>query len=35
VPRLSALELRPWNMEEFFIHDPHGNLLRFARIPGR
>ena len=35
VPRLTALELRPWNMEEFYIHDPHGNLLRFGRIPGR
>jgi len=35
VPRLTALELRAWNMEEFYIHDPHGNLLRFGRIPGR
>jgi len=35
VARISALELRPWNMEEFYIHDPHGNLLRFGRIPGR
>lgn len=35
VPQLTALEVRPWNMEEFSIHDPHGNLLRFGRIPGR
>jgi len=30
---LTALERRPWGMEEFYIHDPHGNLLRFGRIP--
>jgi hypothetical protein len=35
VPTLSPMEVRPWNMEEFYIHDPHGNLLRFARIPQR
>ncbi len=33
VPRISELAVRPWNMEEFYIHDPHGNLLRFGRIP--
>ncbi|WP_349435287.1 VOC family protein [Pararhizobium sp. A13] len=33
VDRLSEMALRPWNMEEFYIHDPHGNLLRFGRIP--
>ncbi|KWV40358.1 glyoxalase [Rhizobium altiplani] len=33
VARLTALERRPWGMEEFYIHDPHGNLLRFGRIP--
>ena len=33
VDRLSDMTLRPWNMEEFYIHDPHGNLLRFGRIP--
>jgi catechol 2,3-dioxygenase-like lactoylglutathione lyase family enzyme len=32
VKSLTALEVRPWNMEEFYIHDPHGNLLRFGRI---
>ena len=35
VPRLSPMAVRPWNMEEFYIHDPHGNLLRFGRIPAR
>lgn len=33
IDRLSELSVRPWNMEEFYIHDPHGNLLRFGRIP--
>jgi hypothetical protein len=30
VSRLSPFEVRPWNMKEFYIHDPHGNLLRFG-----
>ncbi len=30
VPRLSAFEVRPWNMKEFYVHDPHGNLLKFG-----
>jgi hypothetical protein len=33
VERMTDLELRPWDMEEFYIHDPHGNLLRFGRVP--
>jgi catechol 2,3-dioxygenase-like lactoylglutathione lyase family enzyme len=33
VPRLSDFEVRPWNMKEFYIHDPHGNLLRFGCAP--
>lgn len=33
VERLSSFSVRPWNMEEFHIHDPHGNLLRFGRVP--
>ncbi|XAZ22481.1 VOC family protein [Sinorhizobium sp. B11] len=33
IERLSDMAVRPWNMEEFYIHDPHGNLLRFGRIP--
>lgn len=31
--KLSAFEIRPWNMKEFHIHDPHGNLLRFGCAP--
>jgi catechol 2,3-dioxygenase-like lactoylglutathione lyase family enzyme len=30
VPKLSPFEVRPWNMKEFYIHDPHGNLLKFG-----
>lgn len=33
VPRLSNFEVRPWNMKEFYVHDPHGNLLRFGASP--
>lgn len=33
VPKLSPFLVRPWNMKEFYIHDPHGNLLRFGCIP--
>ncbi|MEL7279376.1 MAG: VOC family protein [Pseudomonadota bacterium] len=32
VSNLSKLMVRPWGMEEFYIHDPHGNLLKFGRI---
>lgn len=35
VPTLSPMEVQPWDMEEFYVHDPHGNLLRFGRIPKR
>ncbi len=30
VPRVSPFEVRPWNMKEFYVHDPHGNLLKFG-----
>lgn len=30
VPGLSDFAVRPWNMKEFYIHDPHGNLLKFG-----
>lgn len=30
VPRVSPFEVRPWNMKEFHVHDPHGNLLKFG-----
>lgn len=33
LPRLSSFEIRPWNMAEFYLHDPHGNLLRFGMAP--
>ncbi len=33
VDRLSDFEVRPWNMKEFYIHDPHGNLLKFGCAP--
>jgi len=31
VPKLMPIVDRPWGMREFYIHDPHGNLLRFGR----
>jgi catechol 2,3-dioxygenase-like lactoylglutathione lyase family enzyme len=33
VARLSDFAVRPWNMKEFIVHDPHGNLLRFGGAP--
>ena len=33
VPRLSDFAVRPWNMKEFYIHDPHGNVLKFGGAP--
>lgn len=33
VLRLSTFEVREWNMKEFYILDPHGNLLRFGCEP--
>ena len=33
VDRLSDFTVRPWNMKEFYIHDPHGNLLKFGCAP--
>jgi catechol 2,3-dioxygenase-like lactoylglutathione lyase family enzyme len=33
LPKLSPMTVRPWNMEEFYVWDPHGNLLKFGRIP--
>ena len=33
VPRLSEFAVRPSNMKEFYIHDPHGNLLKFGGAP--
>lgn len=33
VKQLSDFAVRPWNMKEFYIHDPYGNLLRFGCAP--
>ena len=33
VPHLSDFAVRPWNMKEFCIRDPHGNLLNFGCAP--
>lgn len=33
VARLSEFEERAWGMKEFYVHDPDGNLLTFARVP--
>ena len=33
VERLSPFTVRPWKMKEFYVHDPHGNLLRFGCAP--
>ena len=31
--RNSDFEVRPWNMKEFYVWDPHGNLLKFGCAP--
>lgn len=33
VEKLSAFTARPWNMKEFYVWDPHGNLLKFGCDP--
>jgi catechol 2,3-dioxygenase-like lactoylglutathione lyase family enzyme len=33
IPRISDLTFRPWQMTEFYVWDPHGNLLRFGCEP--
>lgn len=33
VPGLSPFEVKPWDMKEFHLIDPHGNLLRFGCAP--
>jgi hypothetical protein len=33
IPGLKPLETRPWNMLEFYVIDPDGNLLRFGCAP--
>lgn len=29
-PGLTDMFMRPWGMTEFYLHDPHGNLLKFG-----
>jgi catechol 2,3-dioxygenase-like lactoylglutathione lyase family enzyme len=31
IPRMDALEVKPWGMREFAIVDPDGNLLRIGQ----
>lgn len=33
VSNLTEFKVRPWNMKEFYIVDPHGNLLKFGCAP--
>ena len=33
VEKLSPFTVRPWNMKEFYVRDPHGNLLKFGCAP--
>lgn len=33
VPGLSVFEVKPWDMLEIAVLDPHGNLLRFGCAP--
>ena len=28
--RISDFQVRPWGMKEFYVWDPHGNLLKFG-----
>ncbi len=30
---LDDFSVRPWNMKEFHVSDPHGNVLRFGCAP--
>jgi hypothetical protein len=32
IPRMDALEDKPWGMREFAIVDPDGNLLRIGQV---
>ena len=31
VPKISPMSVRLWGMEEFYVWDPHGNILKFGR----
>jgi catechol 2,3-dioxygenase-like lactoylglutathione lyase family enzyme len=32
IPRMDALEVKPWGLREFAVIDPDGNLLRIGQI---
>jgi catechol 2,3-dioxygenase-like lactoylglutathione lyase family enzyme len=32
IPRIGALENKPWGMREFYIVDPDGNLLKIGQV---
>jgi hypothetical protein len=32
IPRMDAIEDKPWGMKEFAIVDPDGNLLRIGQV---
>lgn len=32
IPRLGALEDKPWGMREFYLVDPSGNLIRIGQV---
>jgi catechol 2,3-dioxygenase-like lactoylglutathione lyase family enzyme len=32
IPRIDALEAKPWGMREFAVVDPDGNLLRIGQV---
>ncbi len=32
IPRMDALDTKPWGMKEFAIIDPDGNLLRIGQV---
>lgn len=34
IPRLGALEDKPWGMREFYVVDPSGNLLKIGQVIG-
>jgi hypothetical protein len=33
VTGLSDFAVRPWNMKEFYVRDPHGTLMKFGMAP--
>jgi hypothetical protein len=33
IPRMDAIENKPWGMREFAVFDEDGNLLRVGQVP--